>query len=934
MSGAWPWRVLAPLALLAMAAGDPSGRWTLPAARAGDQLPEGIVTEVRIEGNTTIPAEKLRAHLLSRAGQPLDQQKVEADIKSLIAKGGLSDVSPYYDESPPKSGKFILIFRVREMPVLRVVEFRGRKAVSQKEIEEATDLKVGNRADSTKTRLALGQIQRLYQEKGYDLAEVRLLEGGNMGDTKAIFQIFEGPKFKVHSIDFKGNVFATDARLRTMVASRPPILGVVGGKYHRDLLDEDVRKLKEYYQSQGFYEVKVTPVTRPGSSLGDINLTFVISEGTRYSVRNLLFEGNEKIKTAELREGLQLHSGKPFLEAVKEADLKLLKSRYYALGCADVSVTFEPRFTNQLGVVDLVYKIEEGQAYLVGEMPVYGNTRTRDKVIRREAAMAGVLPGEILDMNRVEVYKQRLNALGYFHGNMPQQGGQDLGGKPLEVRVLNKRPGDKPYGDLMLPLMGEGVTQARMQDPGSGVELVPAPEGLDAGGAAAGSGAGAGAAGGTPGAGGFGAGNLFAPPADATPPLTVPPARAGRRAAANAAANGAAPGGTPPPLGSGELPNTYPSLPGTNMTSVGPDLNDPFRNRSYADILTSVDEAPTGRFMVGVAASSYQGLFGNVTVYEKNFDIFNVPRSFNDIFNGTAFRGGGQEFRLNIQPGTLINKFEASLREPYLFDLPIGAGVAGYWFSRFYPDWDERRGGGRFSLGRQFGTSTYADVAVRVEDINFFGFRSPAPAEYLAVAGESFLASIRPSLRFDNRNNPFMPNKGQYAEFSVEQGWGSFTWTKADAEGRAYFPTGSRPDGSGKRFFTLRGHFGIATQGIPVYESYFAGNFGSLRGFQYRTISPHALGVPVGGVMMALGSLEYQFPLTASDTFHQVVFCDFGTVEGDYNFHKIRASVGTGLRMLIPQMGPVPLGFDLAFPISYADGDRLRYFNFSMGAMY
>ena len=121
------------------------------------------------------------------------------------------------------------------------------------------------------------------------------------------------------------------------------------------------------------------------------------------------------------------------------------------------------------------------------------------------------------------------------------------------------------------------------------------------------------------------------------------------------------------------------------MTDVGPDRNDPFPNRSFADIVTAVDEAPTGRFMVGVAASSFQGLFGNVTVYEKNFDIFNLPRSFNDIFNGTAFRGGGQEFRLDIQPGTNINRFQVSLREPYLFDLPIGAGVAATGSTVFIP---------------------------------------------------------------------------------------------------------------------------------------------------------------------------------------------------------------------------------------------------------
>ncbi|MGC8642164.1 MAG: BamA/OMP85 family outer membrane protein [Isosphaeraceae bacterium] len=932
--GARAWAIIA---LIAIVAGSALG--ILPArarAQPGDKLPEGMVTEVRIEGNTSISSEKIRAKLLSRTGQPLDQQKVEADLKSLMGTKWFSDVAPYYEEVPPHSHKYVLIFRVREMPVIRHVEFRGRKGVKLKEIEENTDLKIGHRSDPIKTRLARDQIERLYREKGYELAEVRLLEGGNAGDTKIVFQIFEGPKYHIASVDFKGNVFATDAMLWGKVGSRKPILGLLGGKYHRDMLEEDARKLREYYQAQGFFEVKVTPVTRPGEKLGDINLTFVISEGTRYTVRNLIFEGNKRIKTSELREGLRLHSGKPFLEALREGDMKVMAARYYALGCIDTQITYEPRFTNKLGVVDLVYKVEEGNAYLVGDLRIVGNTRTKDKVIRREAVMAGVLPGEVLDKNRLDIFQRRLQSLGYFNPASPDQG------KPIEIKIVNRRPGDKPYGDLMMPLLGEGVTQARMQDPGSSVELVPAPEPLGGPDNVPRLDSGRGGATGTPpfgsgsltGSGGFGSGGIFSPAPDTTPPLVVPTPAPAPPLAPSPAAPGQTRGASTPPVGTGELPGTFPSMPGLNMTDVGPDRNDPFPNRSFADIVTSVDEGPTGRFMIGVAASSFQGLFGNISIYEKNFDIWNFPRSFNDIFNGTAWRGGGQEFRLDIQPGTNINRFQLSLREPYLFDLPIGAGATGYWFNRFYPDWDERRGGGRFSLGRQLGTSIYADAAFRIEDINFYGYRNPAPARYLAAAGESTLASLRPSIRFDNRNNPFMPTKGQYAEFAFEQGWGTFTWSKFDAEGRTHIPTIARPDGTGQQFFTIRGHFGIATQGIPVYESYFAGNFGSLRGFQYRTISPHALGVPVGGVMMALGSVEYQFPLSASDAFQQVVFCDFGSVEGDYNFHKLRASIGTGLRMKIPQMGPVPLGFDLAFPISYAEGDRLRYFNFSMGAMY
>jgi outer membrane protein insertion porin family len=286
-------------------------------------------------------------------------------------------------------------------------------------------------------------------------------------------------------------------------------------------------------------------------------------------------------------------------------------------------------------------------------------------------------------------------------------------------------------------------------------------------------------------------------------------------------------------------------------------------------------------------------------------------------------------------PGTLINRFQVSLREPYLFDLPIGASGSGYLFNRIYPDWTESRGGGRFSIGRQFGTQTYADVAFRIEDINFYGFTSPTPADYLAASGHSTLASIRPSLRFDNRNAAFMPNKGQYLELSFEEAWGTFTFPKFEVEGRTYFTTGSRPDGSGKRILTLRGHYGVTGRDTPVYERFFAGNFGSLRGFQYRGVGPHVFTKNVGGIMEALGSVEYQFPWLANDSLHQVVFCDFGTVENDYNtFSNFRVSVGTGLRLVLPAFGPLPLCFDLAFPVEKAVGDKVQYFNFTIGAFY
>ena len=892
----------------------------------GDGLPDGTISDVRIEGNTSITDEQIRARLLSKKGSPLDARAIDADIKSLIAAKWFSEVTPEYlpDPKDPSRKSFILIFSVKEMPVLTQVEFRGMTKLKLKEVEEATDLKKGARADATRSQLAVEQIKRLYVEKGYELAEVKLLEGGKQGDTKVVIGIFEGPQFLVESIDFKGNVFATDATLRTKITSKTRLLGLIGGKFHRDNLEEDARKLKEYYQSQGFYEVAVTPVTRNEAGLGKIAITYVVSEGTRYYVRNISFEGNEKIPTAKLREGLTLHSGQPILDSVKEADRKNLVAKYNEIGCIDTQIMPEPRYTDEIGVVDIVYHVQEGEPYILGELKIVGNERTREKVVRREAVMAGLLPGEPLDANRIQIFKQRLAGTGFFQNN-PEQG------KPLDIQIANRRPRDKPYGDNVAPDVND-VSLTRMQDPGPEIELPPlsAPPAIPGPDALGGASNAPSRVQGSP----FGGGE-FSPPVD-SPPITVPTVP-NNGPPADPGVVLAPPGGAAPPtnpIGGGEPPGMIPSIPGLNANDNGPDRQDPFPGRAWADIVTSVEEAPTGRVMVGVGANSFQGITGNLTISEKNFDLFKLPTSWADLIGGNAFRGAGQQLQIDLMPGTLMNRFQVSLREPYLFDLPIGASGAGYYFNRIYPDWTERRGGGKFSLGRQFGTSIYADVTARAENVTFFGYSTPAPAEYLAASGNTFLSTIRPSIRFDNRNAPFAPNKGQYLEFSFEQGFGTFTYPKIEAEGKTYFTTGQRADGSGKRILVLRGHVGAAGTDTPVYERFFAGNFASLRGFQYRGVGPRVLGKNIGGTFEALGSVEYQLPLTANDMFHQVFFCDFGTVNNTYNLDDFRVSVGTGLRVNIAAMGPLPLCFDLAFPVVKASQDRVQNFNFSVGAFY
>jgi outer membrane protein insertion porin family len=912
---------------------------------ASNKLPDGEIVEIRIEGAETIPVEDIQRKLSSRVGRPLERTSIDRDMKALHETQWFSDIQPFYDTIENSRDKFVLIIKVKEMPKIGRIEYRGRENVKLKHLEEATGIKSGGRADAIKARLGVAALERLYQEKGYLKANVKLLSGDKPEDTNVVYEIFEGPKFKISEIEFLGNAFVGDAVLKTKIGSRSSILGVIGGTFSREEIEEDARKLREYYQGNGFFEIAISAVDEAGANLGDRKVTFVISEGPQYKVRNISFTGTDKISEDVLREGLALHSGMPFRDEYRDADKKKLTERYGEIGCIDARIEVEPKFTTEPGIVDLVYNISEGDQYLFGELIVKGNDRTREKVIRREASMAGLVPGEPLNANLIPIFQKRLEGTQYFVTS-PEMG------KPLQINIINRRPHDKPYGDGAIPgLSGLGLT--RFQDPGDdlpsfsgttplGVQPPPAAapaRRADSSGATdllAQSGAPSQILDGTlpPALPPLEGGNTIVvpPPASTiTVPgeMVVPPGTPGSSATVTPEnIPGAA------PLGAGEPPARFPDIPGMNMNDVGPDRQEPFANRSFADISTSLEEAPTGRFMFGVGASSFGGLSGNFIVHERNFDIFNLPRSWRDITNGQAFRGGGQEFRLEASPGTQINRIIGSFRDPYVFDLPIALNVSGYAFNRAYPNWNESRGGGRFSLGRQFGTSVYADLAVRVEDVGFSGYKTPAPADYLAVDGHTFLTTLRPSVTFDNRNDPIAPNKGQYVQLAFEQGWGDFTFPKAEIEGRKYFTVWQRPDGSGKQTLTMRGFFGITGQETPVYERFFAGDFRSMRGFAYRGVGPYVFNQNVGGIMSAIGSVEYQFPWTANDKFHQVFFCDFGTVEKDYTFTTFRAAVGTGVRVVIPQFGPYPLAFDLAFPVAKGPNDVERYFTFFIGAFW
>jgi len=388
----------------------------------------------------------------------------------------------------------------------------------------------------------------------------------------------------------------------------------------------------------------------------------------------------------------------------------------------------------------------------------------------------------------------------------------------------------------------------------------------------------------------------------------------------------------PPPPGdqTGGVFNP-PPYPGWNPPSVVPG-EQPLGTPAPLDIL--VEETRTGRLMFGVAVNSDAGVTGQVTIDERNFDITRVPTSFDDLASGNAWRGAGQGFRVELQPGSQVQRYLVSFTEPYLFGSNVSMNASAFYFDRNYFDWDESRYGGRLGLGYRLTPDLSVAGSFRAENVSVFNPRVNGVPELEESLGKNDLFSGRASITHDTRDLPFAPTEGHLIELSFEQAFGSFDYPRAEIDFAQYWMLRERPDGSGRHVLAYNTKVGFSGSDTPIFENYFAGGFSTLRGFAFRGASPVDMGVRVGGDFRWINSVEYIFPITADDMLKGIVFCDFGTVERDISIDpdNFRVAPGFGLRINVPALGPAPLAFDFAFPVAMADTDDEQVFSFFFGA--
>ena len=942
----------------------------LPVFATAQQEGDVTVADIRIEGNQTIAESVILQKIQAQPQRPISERLILEDKRSLMSTRWFFTVKERLDETPDG---LILVFIVHEKPIVKRVEFRGIKKIKEKHLIAWTGLKVGSPFDARGNLDAVSRIKQEYKDKGFYFVSVSLLKGGNPGDREVVFLINEGPKVQVKERTFEGNRFWSNGDLRKNLITKEAIF-IFGGIYNPDTIPADIEALKNYYKNVGFFDVEVTGKPLFSKDRSDVNLHFTITEGRRYKVRDIRYEGNAAIATNRLKNESKLTAGEYYSAYPLAKDVRRMLGYYGEKGHFFATVNPVPHFVEQPGIVDLVFQIDEDRPRYIRDINIeFGGDHPHTKHTVALDRLQ-IQPGDLADPALIGRGRSRLSGSQLFEPNIAFQF------EPVEPGQSGLAPDSRTYRAQGPPVSRDWTEQffiatqkSALQSVNEDFDWLTHERRVQAESAKT-TNVGAESQPGKVSSFEDSPTVIHGGVGDSTSPQRKPIRPRYQRQIqeesveqpdlqqpANLEQSVAHPvyesdlmgfrAVTPSrffsfepvafetshhmdadePIVRGQSPGQLPQR--TDAILDGSPYRGQFKEvePGWLDINVNAAEGRTGRLMFGAGVNSNSGLVGSFVWDESNFDILRPPRSFADIIEGRAWRGSGQRFRLEAAPGNEVSRYAVNWTDPYFLYTDYSVGVSGFYFNRFYPDWTENRLGGRVSIGRQFTPEWSGSLAVRLEDVELKNPRAPTPAILTQALGSHFLSTLRGSVIHDTRDSAMMPTEGHFMDLGYEQAFGEYSFPKVEVDARQYFTVRSRPDQTGRHVFTVAGNLGWSGNDTPVFERYYAGGFQSFRGFAYRGVTPRESGTATGGTFQALATVEYRMPVTADDMINVVAFSDFGTVDDRVSMSNFRATAGFGLRVVIPAMGPVPLAFDFAFPLQTQSFDNTQVFSFYVG---
>ncbi len=407
---------------------------------------QGVIKEIVVFGNERVDKRIILKEIKSKIGEPFSPERVREDIKAIYRLGYFRDVQADVAET---KGEIILTFAVIEKSYVANIVISGNNKLSQEDIEGVIEVKRDSVLDMGKVRSSITEIKKLYTSKRYFGSEVEYRVELAQGNKAVVyFDIVEGVKGYLTKIAFVGNKVFGSRRLRGVMKTKKKgwfwwLSGA--GKMESDVLELDTNRIRSLYLDEGYVTVKVnTPEISLSKNKKSIQITIRIEEGEQYKLGSLDITGDILTTKEELLKELKSRVNKVYRASLIQKDLLWLTDQYTDKGYAYADVAPLTTLDSEKKLVYLTFKIDKGIIVHINRIAMEGNTKTRDKVIRRELKIA---EGDLYSSTRLRKSRERVMRTGYFKDaefNPSPTEKKDL--IDLDIRVEEQQMGRLAFG--------------------------------------------------------------------------------------------------------------------------------------------------------------------------------------------------------------------------------------------------------------------------------------------------------------------------------------------------------------------------------------------------------------------------------------------------------------------------------------------------------
>ncbi len=365
------------------------------------------ILAVLVSGNQRIEDEAILTKIKSKPGRNLDTKVISKDLRRIFKTGFFDDVKADFTSGT-------LTFEVSERKIIQELDYIGNSEIDDDEIAEVISVKAFQLLDEASIEESLQKIKKSYEDKGFFLTQVdykieELIEPPGAVKLKII--VDEKKKVKIKKVRFIGNEGLSEETLKARMLTKPGSL-FGGGNYKEEDVERDYELLKFLYLNEGYAQVRIDPPkTLVSPDKSGIEVIFKIIEGPKFKIGEISFKGDLLKTSEEFLEVMASDDQKYFSQQVIMKDLSELQAIYGDQGYAYANIVPRPIMNDKTEIMDLVFQIDKGEKVSIGEIKITGNTKTRDKVIRRELKL---IEGELYNETSKRNSLANLNRLGFF----------------------------------------------------------------------------------------------------------------------------------------------------------------------------------------------------------------------------------------------------------------------------------------------------------------------------------------------------------------------------------------------------------------------------------------------------------------------------------------------------------------------------------------